>query len=145
MNATVRHTAADSLYRLNRQELADIWHGLLRRADPAEKAQRAAELEKKLVAEQLNWKFPADPDDFSDILGVPSSKVSTTNDGTTRMIWEPNPNTRIRYESHPEGLTANDPGFNPRHHGEHYHIEVKPDGASWNQDKKKGLIQKVKP
>jgi len=35
---------------------------------------------------------------------VESSKVSVTRDGTTRMVWEPNSDTRIRFESHPEGM-----------------------------------------
>jgi hypothetical protein len=61
------------------------------------------------------------------------------------MVWEPNANTRIRYESHPEGLKPGDPGFNPRHHGEHYHVETKPDGLSWGQAERQGKITKVKP
>jgi hypothetical protein len=77
-------------------------------------------------------------------LGV-EPKISTTPDGTSRLKWEPNENTRIRFESHPEGLKSGDPGYNPRHHGEHYHIETKPSGVSWNQASKKGLITKSKP
>ncbi|HCR4018938.1 TPA: hemagglutinin repeat-containing protein [Morganella morganii] len=85
-------------------------------------------------------KFPLNPNDLTKVLGVPP-KVSTTQHGTTRMLWEPNVNTRIRYESHP-----GDSGpFNPRHHGEHYHIEVKPSNLTWNQAKKQNAIQKVKP
>jgi len=61
------------------------------------------------------------------------------------MRWEPNPNTRIRYESHPHGLSPGDPGFNPRHHGAHYHVETKPPGMSWNKAKKKGAIKKSEP
>ena len=57
------------------------------------------------------------------------------------MTWEPNSNTRIRYESHP-----GDPGvFNDRHHGEHYHVETKPANLTWGQAKRQGAIQKVKP
>ncbi len=84
--------------------------------------------------------FPSNLKDLTASLGV-EPKVSTTQHGTTRMVWEPNSNTRIRYESHPgdEGV------FNPRHHGEHYHIEVKPDNLTWNQAKKQNSIQKVKP
>lgn len=89
--------------------------------------------------------FPTDPNEFAKQLGVPPAKVSRTQDGTVRMVWEPNSNTRIRYESHPEGLKPGDPGFNPRHHGEHYHIETKPDGLSWGQADRRGLIQKVIP
>ncbi|WP_050981658.1 VENN motif pre-toxin domain-containing protein [Advenella kashmirensis] len=85
-------------------------------------------------------KFPSNPNDLTKVLGV-SPKVSTTQHGTTRMLWEPNANTRIRYESHP-----GDSGpFNPRHHGEHYHIEVKPENLTWNQAKKQNAIYKVKP
>lgn len=67
--------------------------------------------------------------------------MSTTQHGTQLIVWEPNQNTRIRYESHPgdSGL------FNPRHHGEHYHVEVNPDNMTWNQAKKQGKITKVRP
>jgi hypothetical protein len=75
------------------------------------------------------------------MLGV-EPKIGTTPDQTKRMTWEPNANTRIRYESHPESLKPGDPGFNPRHHGEHYHVETKPSHLSWNQAKKQGLINK---
>ncbi len=89
--------------------------------------------------------FPKTPEEMSKALGVEPKKIGTTPDGTTRVTWEPNANTRIRYESHPEGLQPSEPGFNPRHHGEHYHIEMKPDGISWNQANKQGLITKAKP
>lgn len=86
-------------------------------------------------------RFPANPDDFTQQLGVQPKKISTTKHGTKRVVWEPNQNTRIRYESHP-----GDPGsFAPRHHGEHYHIEIKPGNLSWNQAKKQNAIMKVKP
>ncbi|OCG76693.1 hypothetical protein A9G42_07435 [Gilliamella sp. Nev6-6] len=84
--------------------------------------------------------FPKNPNDLSKILEV-EPKVTTTQHKTTRMVWEPNSNTRIRYESHP-----GDSGiFNPRHHGEHYHIEIKPNNLTWNQAKRQNAIQKVKP
>ncbi len=82
---------------------------------------------------------------MTEILGVQPKKVGLTPDGTLRVIWEPNANTRIRFESHPGGLKSSDVGFNPRHHGEHYHIELKPDGVSWNNASKNGLIIKVEP
>jgi hypothetical protein len=88
--------------------------------------------------------FPEDPNVFTKQLGV-EPKVSVTQHGTTRMVWEPNSNTRIRFESHPEGLMVGDPGFNPRHHGSHYHIEIKPDNMTWNQAKRQNLIKKIKP
>lgn len=84
--------------------------------------------------------FPDDPNELTKALGV-QPKVSQTQHGTQRMVWEPNADTRIRYESHP-----GDPGpFNARHHGEHYHIELKPSGLSWGQAKRQGLISKAKP
>lgn len=89
--------------------------------------------------------FPSEPDEMTKVLGVQPSKVTTTQDGTRRVVWEPNADTRIRFESHPEGLKPGSPGFNPRHHGEHYHVEMKPSGMSWNQAQKKGLITKAKP
>ena len=89
--------------------------------------------------------FPLTPAEMSNILGVGPKKIGLTPDGTQRITWEPNANTRIRYESHPDGLKSGDPGFNERHHGDHYHIEIKPNGVTWNQANKQGLITKVKP
>ena len=85
-------------------------------------------------------RFPAEPDDLTRTLGV-EPKISTTQHGTKRYLWEPNSNTRIRFESHPGDAGT----FNPRHHGEHYHIEIKPPNLSWNQAKRQGLITKVRP
>lgn len=82
---------------------------------------------------------------MTDALGVPPKKVGTTPDGTPRTTWEPNSNTRIRHESHPHGLKPGDPGYNPRHHGEHFHVETKPDGMSWSKAKKTGNVTKAKP
>jgi hypothetical protein len=49
--------------------------------------------------------------------------------------------TRIRFESHP-----GDKGpYAPRHHGEHYHIVLKPNNLSWKQAEKQKLLLKVKP
>lgn len=82
---------------------------------------------------------------MTELLGVEPSKVGQTPDGTVRVTWAPNENTRIRFESHPEGLSSSDPGYNPRHHGEHYHIETKPPGTSGTRQKRrvrsKRLIQ----
>lgn len=58
-------------------------------------------------------------------------------------MWGTNADTRVRFESHPEGLKSGDSGFNPRHHGEHFHVEIKPNGVSWNNACKNGLI--IKP
>jgi RHS repeat-associated protein len=95
---------------------------------------------KSVKAPNRVGRFPAEPYDLTKTLGV-DPKVSTTQHGTRRYLWEPNQNTRIRFESHPGDSGA----FNPRHHGEHYHIEIKPDGMTWNQAKKQGLITKVNP
>ncbi|WP_448110484.1 RHS repeat-associated core domain-containing protein [Pseudomonas lini] len=84
--------------------------------------------------------FPSDPNELTEVLGV-EPVVSKTQHETLRMVWEPNSNTRIRYESHPgDGGT-----YNPRHHGAHYHIELKPNLLSWGQAKKKKVVTKVKP
>ncbi len=84
--------------------------------------------------------FPKTADEMTDILGVPPKKVGTTPHGTIKTVWEPNANTRIRHESHP-----GDPGYNPRHHGEHFHVETKPSGITWGQAKRRKLINKAKP
>ncbi|MGF6095001.1 RHS repeat-associated core domain-containing protein [Pseudomonas sp. 18175] len=85
-------------------------------------------------------RFPNDPNDLTNVLGV-APKVSTTKHDTQRMEWRPNSDTRIRFESHP-----GDKGpYAPRHHGEHYHIELKPNNLSWNQAEKQKLLMKVKP
>jgi len=89
--------------------------------------------------------FPTDPHELTNMLGTQPKKIGLTPDGTQRIVWEPNANTRIRFESHPEGLQSGDVGFNPRHHGEHFHIELKPDGVSWNNASKNGLIIKPEP
>ncbi len=89
--------------------------------------------------------FPADPDEFTRILAInPVKNTMSAKHGTPQVVWQPSETLRIRFESHPKDLT---PGgeFVPRHHGQHYHIETKPAGMSWNKAKKKGLIQKVKP
>ena len=70
--------------------------------------------------------FPENPHELTDQLGV-EPVISKTKEGTTRMKWEPNQNTQIRYESHPHDLKPGDPGFNPRHHGEHYHVTTRKD------------------
>jgi hypothetical protein len=62
---------------------------------------------------------------------------SNTNSGRKRPRFS-RARRCIRWESHPE------PGsYNPRHHGEHYHVEVKPNNRTWNQAKKHGEIQKI--
>ncbi|MEZ6066512.1 MAG: hypothetical protein R3B90_12565 [Planctomycetaceae bacterium] len=103
--------------------------GVLRKADDVVDA-----VKKKTPNPCTNSAFPVDPNDFTKQLGVPPSKVTTTKDGTVRIEWEPNTTTRIRYESHPQGLKPGDPGLNPlAHHVEHYHVEVKPAGLTWGR------------
>ncbi|WP_256344098.1 RHS repeat domain-containing protein, partial [Pseudomonas costantinii] len=85
-------------------------------------------------------RFPNDPNDLTKVLGV-APKISKTKHDTQRVEWRPNSDTRIRFESHP-----GDKGPHvPRHHGEHYHIELKPNKLSWNQAEKQKLLMKVKP
>ena len=89
-------------------------------------------------------KFPINPWDFSEKIGsLPT--ISKTRDGTLRMRWKPNNNTRIRYESHPDGLTPKDDDYCPRHHGNHYHIEKKPTGMSWQRASKTGCLKRFLP
>ncbi|TDO98871.1 RHS repeat-associated core domain-containing protein [Marinomonas balearica] len=88
--------------------------------------------------------FPETADEMSVLIGSPK-KVGTTPDGTLRTIWTPNSSTKIRHESHPHGLKPGDPGYNPRHHGKHFHVETKPHDMSWSQAKKQGQILKSKP
>ncbi|MEK4424971.1 hypothetical protein [Solibacillus sp. FSL K6-1523] len=70
--------------------------------------------------------FPADPNNFTKLLGVDPSKVFVTKDGTIRSVWEPDGSTKIRFESHTEGICSIDPNWNLRHHGENYNVETKP-------------------
>ena len=85
-------------------------------------------------------RFPDSPGDMTRTLGV-DPKISQTQHGTTRVKWEPNSNTRIRYESHPGDVGT----YNPRHHGPHYHVETKPSNMTWGQAKRRGEIEKIKP
>ncbi|MCR4539727.1 DUF6531 domain-containing protein [Pseudomonas sp. 18.1.10] len=87
-----------------------------------------------------HYRFPSDPNDLTAVLGV-APKVSKTKHDTQRMEWKPNSDTRIRFESHPGDIGP----YAPRHHGEHYHIELKPNNLSWNQAEKQKLLLKVKP
>ena len=86
--------------------------------------------------------FPHTADEFTAQLGVEPSFQGTTPDGTPRTRWQPNDLTRITMESHPEGLSPGDPGFNPRHHGTHYHVQVRPTPTTgWNNS----AVYKVHP
>jgi len=90
----------------------------------------------------LTEAFPLDPRDFSKLVGHPGVE-SVTQDGTTRFRWQLSSTLRVRYESHPEGLTPDDPAWNARHHGPHYHVEVRIDPTkSWNAS---GNVGKIKP
>ncbi len=88
--------------------------------------------------------FPNNPHDFTRQIGI-EPITSMTQHGTKRFIWEPNSNTKIRFESHPEDLTSEDPHFNPRHHGEHYHVEIKPSQMSWTEAIRRKALKKCKP
>ena len=118
-------------------KVADAANAVKKAEKAADKAEDVAGTGSHLPS---NTHFPSEPNDLTKALGV-EPKVSTTQHGTTRMEWQPNSNTRIRYESHP----GDDGAYNPRHHGEHYHVETKPDNLSWNQAKNKRKIHKVKP
>ncbi len=85
-------------------------------------------------------RFPANPNDLTNVLGV-EPKLSRTLDGTRRYLWEPNSNTRIRFESHPGSRGK----FNPREHGEHYHVLIKSPNFSWSRANNKRRIFYVKP
>ncbi|WP_124065275.1 RHS repeat-associated core domain-containing protein [Clostridium sp. E02] len=82
-------------------------------------------------------KFPENPDDL--LPEIPRDKVTKSNGGTSQKI-PTSDNVRIRAETHPL-----EPGetYNPRHHGQHYHVEYKIDPSkSWNN---KNNVQKVYP
>ena len=54
------------------------------------------------------------------------------------FVLYPNELTRIRPEQH--GLQPGDV-FNPRHHGLHYHVEVRPTpGTGWNNSSVRKLL-----
>jgi hypothetical protein len=85
--------------------------------------------------------FPSTADELTGRLGVDPVR-SMTKDGTPRFRWEPNERTRITMESHPEGLRPGDVGFNPRHHGEHFHVQTRPTATTgWNNP----AVTKVHP
>jgi hypothetical protein len=80
--------------------------------------------------------FPATADEMTDILGVAGVRTMTQQ-GSQRTRWFPNERTRITMESHPL-----DPGFNPRHHGPHFHVQIRPDAdTGWNNP----AVIKVRP
>ena len=85
--------------------------------------------------------FPSDPSVFSSMVNHPGV-WSTTQHGTTRVRWQLSETLRVRYESHPEGLLPGDPSWNPRHHGPHYHVEVRANPAQgWNASGNKLKIE----
>ncbi|MFG1606762.1 RHS repeat-associated core domain-containing protein [Actinoplanes sp. NPDC049265] len=87
--------------------------------------------------------FPHTSDEMSRLLGQDPIKTGLTPDGTPRVTWEVNPTKRIRMESHPDGLSPGDPGFNPRHHGVHFHVTIRLDTTlSWNNP---GNVRKLHP
>ncbi|MHC8373563.1 RHS repeat-associated core domain-containing protein [Pseudomonas sp. MDT1-85] len=84
--------------------------------------------------------FPEDPNELTEVLGV-QPKISQTQHGSQRMTWRPNADTIIRFESHPGDAGP----FNARHHGEHYHLELKPNNLSWSQADRNREVIKVRP
>jgi hypothetical protein len=73
---------------------------------------------------------------MTDIVGVEGVQT-TTIQGSQRTRWIPNDRTRITMESHPL-----DAGYNPRHHGPHFHVQIRPDATTgWNNPS----VIKVKP
>ena len=143
-------------YALGRAELSDV---LLSAASTipvaglavggaklAHKAAKAAKYGDEVVeaGKKIKNVFPENPNDLTKILGV-NPRKTLTKDGTEKMVWNPNANTRIRYESHPGNVTQGISSYNPRHHGNHYHVETKADGISWSRAKKEGSLNKVKP
>jgi filamentous hemagglutinin len=80
-------------------------------------------------ANAIDYKFPENPDNL--LPEIP-------RDAKGRIY--PNSNTRIRPEQH--SLQSGET-FTPRHHGQHYHVEVRIDpNKSWNNP---GNTIKVKP
>ncbi|MGG0824521.1 pre-toxin TG domain-containing protein [Paenibacillus turicensis] len=80
-------------------------------------------------------KFPSDPDEL-----IPELPREIKGDKT--YIY-PNEDTRIRIEQHklePEEI------YNARHHGLHYHIEIKTNSSkSWKWHNRKNLQEYIKP
>ncbi len=70
---------------------------------------------------------------MTELLGV-TPTVDRNGGGFLRYRWEPNARTRITFESHPEpGVLPGTEGFTPRHHGEHFHVQIRPDASvGWN-------------
>jgi hypothetical protein len=91
--------------------------------------------------------FPENPEDLTELLGGIEPAETTTIDGTRRLVWDIRDIFRIRYESHPGelNLKPGDPGYNPRHHGPHYHVDGKPRNLSWNQADKQGKLIPIEP
>jgi filamentous hemagglutinin len=84
----------------------------------------------KAVATQS---FPKNPADL--LPDVPHVVKANGN-----RVIQPSENLRIRAEQHP--LHAGET-FNPRHHGQHYHVERRIDpNKSWNNGKN---VEKLKP
>ena len=104
---------------------------------PAGKSNPQAEQTEGSGQEISVGKFPENPDDL--LPEIPRDKVTKSNGGTSQKI-PTSDNVRIRAETHPL-----EPGetYNPRHHGQHYHVEYKIDPSkSWNN---KNNVQKVYP
>ena len=74
-----------------------------------------------------NNRFPSNPDDL--LPEITRDKIVNKN-GTQRQTIYTSDHVRIRAEQHPM-----EPGdvYNPRHHGVHYHVEIRTNSSlSWN-------------
>jgi len=73
--------------------------------------------------------WPSDPDILSRELGItPIKDVISPTHGTRTVLWRSGL-VEIRFESH-----ATDIGpYNPRHHGPHYHVEMREPDQGWNK------------
>jgi hypothetical protein len=78
---------------------------------------------------QEKFKFPENPDDLlPDLPRDDKGKIQTAD------------NLRIRPEKHE---IQSDETYNPRHHGQHYHVETRRDTKQgWN---KKSNVKKIEP
>ncbi len=100
-------------------------------------AQEQASLAMNKLKNNAGNKFPSDPNDL--LPEIPRKAKVKANGSTSQEIYTSD-NLRIRAETHPL-----EPGeiYNPRHHGQHYHVEKRLDpNKSWNN---KNNVEKVYP
>jgi hypothetical protein len=71
--------------------------------------------------------FPATPGEMDDFMGFQGTRSGNPSNKTT---WESADGLRrYRFEEHPLK-----PGeiYNPRHHGPHFHVDIRPPGVGWS-------------